>query len=273
MSTTQPIKCVILDWAGTAIDFGCKAPVIAFKYALEDFTQTPIDEQLIRRYMGLGKRDHIEVILKELHCEYTQQDLDDLVEELSEQVIHAAKDCSIIIDGLLEFQQSMKEQGIKLASNTGYTSEMMDPIKKLAKEQGYTPEMIVTSDQLENGRPHPEGCQLIADTLKINSGAEIIKIGDNTIDIEEGLNTKAWTIGVYQSSNIIGKSKAELFTIPDEQRESLLADAKKQLLDAGAHIVVPTIKEAIHAVCFIAQYHENHGNEFKVLQEQFESIN
>lgn len=48
------IKVVILDWAGTAVDFGCMAPVAAFREAFERQGIT-VTEQEIREPMGLKK--------------------------------------------------------------------------------------------------------------------------------------------------------------------------------------------------------------------------
>ena len=52
------INTVILDWAGTTVDFGCFAPVRAFLEAFRKFGIEPtIDE--IRKPMGMLKREHM----------------------------------------------------------------------------------------------------------------------------------------------------------------------------------------------------------------------
>lgn len=52
-------KTVIFDWAGTTVDFGCMAPVHAFRNAfLEKGIQ--LTDKEIREPMGKLKWDHIQ---------------------------------------------------------------------------------------------------------------------------------------------------------------------------------------------------------------------
>ena len=81
------ITTVILDWAGTTVDFGCLAPVSAFKTAFETFGLTPTIEET-RAPMGLSKRRHIEAMLSgnrlraafkwRFGREWTQEDADQI---------------------------------------------------------------------------------------------------------------------------------------------------------------------------------------------------
>ena len=52
------IKLVILDWAGTVLDFGCRAPAGAFVAAFAEVGVT-VSVAEARRPMGLHKKDHI----------------------------------------------------------------------------------------------------------------------------------------------------------------------------------------------------------------------
>src|SRR5271169_423099 len=56
-----PIEAVLLDWAGTTMDFGCIAPAVVF---VEVFKRqgVPIDMAEARLPMGAHKRDHIQRI-------------------------------------------------------------------------------------------------------------------------------------------------------------------------------------------------------------------
>lgn len=48
------IECIIMDWAGTAVDYGCFAPVAAF---VESFRAigVPVTAAETRAHMGLTK--------------------------------------------------------------------------------------------------------------------------------------------------------------------------------------------------------------------------
>ena len=56
------ISCIIMDWAGTAVDFGCFAPLNAF---LRVFGEQGMDitYRQAREPMGLLKIEHFKFIL------------------------------------------------------------------------------------------------------------------------------------------------------------------------------------------------------------------
>jgi phosphonoacetaldehyde hydrolase len=55
------IRAVILDWAGTAVDFGSLAPVAALRRVFED-AGVPISAAEARAEMGMLKKDQIRCI-------------------------------------------------------------------------------------------------------------------------------------------------------------------------------------------------------------------
>ena len=57
------VSCIIMDWAGTAVDFGCFAPLNVF---LSVFREKGLDitYRQAREPMGLLKVDHIRAILE-----------------------------------------------------------------------------------------------------------------------------------------------------------------------------------------------------------------
>ena len=57
------IKLVVLDWAGTVIDFGCLAPSGAFVAAFAT-KGVLVTLQEARGPMGLHKKDHIRALLR-----------------------------------------------------------------------------------------------------------------------------------------------------------------------------------------------------------------
>src|ERR1700754_4895286 len=56
-----PVKAVVLDWAGTMVDFGCMAPVRALVdvFAAEGVSLTAEEA---RRDMGKAKLDHLRAL-------------------------------------------------------------------------------------------------------------------------------------------------------------------------------------------------------------------
>ncbi|MEG2987248.1 MAG: hypothetical protein RR809_06720 [Lachnospiraceae bacterium] len=56
-------ELVIMDWAGTTIDYGCFGPVRAFVEVFRHFKIEPTMEE-VRKPMGMLKRDHIKTMLR-----------------------------------------------------------------------------------------------------------------------------------------------------------------------------------------------------------------
>jgi len=53
-----PVKGVILDWAGTTMDYGCYAPAVVFVKIYKEFG-VEISMEQAREPMGAHKRTHI----------------------------------------------------------------------------------------------------------------------------------------------------------------------------------------------------------------------
>ena len=62
MKMGNKIKAIILDWAGTTVDFGSNAPVAAFVKAFEAFGITPTMEET-GAPMGMPSRANVETRL------------------------------------------------------------------------------------------------------------------------------------------------------------------------------------------------------------------
>ena len=60
-SYTGPIEAVLLDWAGTTMDFGCMAPAVVFVEVFKR-QKVPITTEEARAPMGAHKRVHIQRI-------------------------------------------------------------------------------------------------------------------------------------------------------------------------------------------------------------------
>lgn len=63
---------------------------------------------------------------------------------------HAAQ-AATLIPGARETFDQIRAAGLRVASSTGYTREMMLPVLKQAEEQGYRPEHVVCSGDTPAG--------------------------------------------------------------------------------------------------------------------------
>jgi phosphonoacetaldehyde hydrolase len=250
--STAGVRAVILDWAGTAIDYGCVGPTAVFLEAFARFDIVATAAQA-RRFMGLEKKDHIRAMLglpelaaqwRGLHGrEPSEEDVSLVYAATEPLMIKAVADHCGLIDGLLEFVAAMRGQGIKIGSSTGYTARMMEVVVPRAAAQGYSPDAVVCSSDVPAGRPHPYMCYENALRLQVYPLAAMVKIGDTLSDIEEGLNAGMWTVGLTRCSNELGLTREETEALaPDDLRARLdaIEDEYRRL---GVHYVAAGIWE------------------------------
>jgi phosphonoacetaldehyde hydrolase len=245
-----PIKAVILDWAGTTVDYGSFAPTAVF-LSLFESRGVHITAEDARSGMGLMKKDHLRTILsrpavaeawKSAHgTPYSEADIDTLFENFVPMQLAILTGFARPIPGLLSVIKDLRARGIKIGSTTGYIRSMMDVLAPKAMENGYEPDCIVCPDEVPNGRPYPWMCYRNAIQLDVFPMQAMVKVGDTLVDIEEGLNAGMWTVGLSQTGNLLGLSEAEVKTLSVEERESANQRAATQLFQAGAHYVIKGI--------------------------------
>ena len=247
-----PIQAVVLDWAGTAVDYGSFAPTAVFLRLFEqrNVQITPADA---RSGMGLMKKDHLRTILARPAVAVAWQaahgappaesDVDDLFENFIPMQYAVLKDYAQPIPGLLETMTSLRKQNIKVGSTTGYLRGMMDILGPEAGQRGYTPDCIVCPDDVTAGRPAPWMCYRNAMELDVYPMQAMVKVGDTLVDVEEGLNAGMWTIGISLSGNLVGLSQNEIEAMTEAERQAVKQNAVNQLLQAGAHRVIDGIWE------------------------------
>jgi len=245
-----PLQAVILDWAGTAVDYGSFAPTAVFLRLFESHNVkiTPDDA---RSGMGLMKKDHLRTILSRpqvaeawtaVHgMPASEDDIADLFNSFVPMQISVLKEFAEPIPGLLEVVQELRDRDMKIGTTTGYLRQMMEVLAPKAKENGYEPDCIVCPDEVPAGRPYPWMCYENAIQLGVYPMQAIVKVGDTLVDIEEGLNAGMWTVGLSLTGNLLGLNEAEVEALSTEERERAINKSEAQLYQAGAHYVIDGI--------------------------------
>jgi phosphonoacetaldehyde hydrolase len=247
-----PVRAVILDWAGTVVDYGSFAPTAVFLRLFES-QGVHITAEDARSGMGLMKKDHLRVILSRPKvaeaweasrgAPYSESDINNLFENFVPMQLAVLSEFAQPIPGLLSVIKDLRARHIKIGSTTGYIRSMMDVLAPKAKEKGYEPDCIVCPDEVPNGRPYPWMCYQNAIQLDIYPMQAMVKVGDTLVDIEEGLNASMWTVGLSQTGNLLGLSESEVNALRVEETESANQRAASQLYRAGAHYVIRGIWE------------------------------
>jgi phosphonoacetaldehyde hydrolase len=242
----QQLRAIMLDWAGTTVDHGSIAPVVALQTL---FKQHGIDlsSEDARRDMGLLKQDHIAAILalsniRQKWLEITGRepeaaDVHALFEEfrpLQQQIIEKH---SQLIEGVAETTAAWQRRGLRIGTTTGYTREMLAPVLLQAEASGYRPDASVCPDEVGAGRPAPWMLARNAQLLDVYPPSACVKIGDTVSDIEEGRNAGMWTIGLTRTGNLVGLDAASWKHLNASEQQDRLRTAEAILLHAGAHFV------------------------------------
>ncbi|WP_369672862.1 phosphonoacetaldehyde hydrolase [Enterococcus lactis] len=247
------IKTVIFDWAGTTVDFGCMAPVHAFRNAfLEKGIQ--LTDKEIREPMGKLKWDHIQQLLslpsvKEqwiaIHGQLPQEkEVEELYQQFEHYLFKDLAQHSTLKPDTLETVEQLRSAGINIGSTTGFTAPMMAIVAETAKKGGYSPDCMATSEDVEGyGRPFPYMIHKNIQHFKNKSVDEVIKVGDTVSDIQEGKNAGVFTVGVIEGSSLMGLSYDAYQQIEMEEKDRLKQSVALRFQQAGADLCVNNLKE------------------------------
>lgn len=245
-----PLKAVILDWAGTTVDYGSFAPTAVFIRLFEsrNVTITPEDA---RSGMGLMKKDHLRTILaRPLVAEAWQaahdrpaseNDIDDLFNNFVPLQIAVLKEYAELIPGLLSVVGELREQKMKIGTTTGYLRAMMEVLAPQARKNGYVPDCIVCPDEVPAGRPYPWMCYENAIQLGVYPMQAMVKVGDTVVDVEEGLNAGMWTVGLSMTGNMLGLKNSDVKALSAREKTDARQKIENQLYQSGAHYVIDGI--------------------------------
>lgn len=260
----KSVEAIILDWAGTVVDFGSFAPTQIFVDAFAQAFNFKISLQEARGPMGMGKIDHIRTLLKEpnIHQRWVQQFNCEASEKNVQQIYHTFMPLQIAqvvhfakpIEGALEAITAIRAQGIKIGSCSGYPKAVMDVLVPAAAEYGYQPDCVVASDEIVAGsRPGPWMALKNVIELGIMRVAHCVKVDDSVTGIIEGINAGMWTVGLSVSGNEFGATFEQYQAMDPAEIEKRKQLAEDKLHTAGAHYVIETLADLPAVIAQINQ--------------------
>lgn len=247
------IKGIIIDWAGTTVDFGCFAPVNVFIDIFKEAGVTVTIEEA-REPMGMLKRDHIQKMLEMPRIQqlwqmqygqaHSEQDIDHLYNQFETLLMKNLEMFTDPLPHVTEVIDVLRAKGYIIGSTTGYTREMMGIVSSAAKSKGYMPDHIVTADDVGGyGRPYPYMIFENMRQLELQSVYQVIKVGDTVSDIKEALNSGVTAVGVIKGSSVVGLSESEWNNLNKEEQKNIIEDAKQKFINSGANHVLEDITE------------------------------
>lgn len=249
----ERMEAVIFDWAGTAVDFGCFAPVQAFMEAFKSAGILPSLEE-VRKPMGLLKREHVKAMLsmpringlfEEVHKRpWSEGDVDEIYKKSEKGILDIVHAYALPNPYVLETVSYLRETGIKIGSTTGYTDEMMEIVTAEAEKAGFKPDVWFSPNAVGNmGRPYPFMIFKNLEALKVTSVRNVVKVGDTAADIREGKNAGVFSVGVVEGSSAMGLSKEGLEGISKEEYREAYNRTAMVYREAGADYVIGSMKE------------------------------
>lgn len=257
-----PIRGVILDWAGTTVDYGSLAPTWVF---LEIFRQRGIEITVAeaRGPMGRAKPDHIAAVVHLPRVSALWQSLyGRLPEESDVQAMYAeflplqkstlASKCDVI-PGVPEAIAELRERGIKIGSSTGYTRELMDIVIPIAAQGGYVADAVVCANDVPAGRPAPWMNFQNAQLLDIYPLSSVLVVDDTPIGVVAARNSGAIAVAVSQTGNALGLTAVEAARLDPDELSRRLAQIEAEFLAAGADYVIKSVAELPQLITRIEQ--------------------
>jgi phosphonoacetaldehyde hydrolase len=254
------IKAVVLDWAGTVVDFGSRAPMGAFVRAFGAFG-VAIEVADARGPMGMAKWEHIRAVGQTPRVaaawrakhgrEFCDADVDAIFAVFEPMNVASVVEHADFIPGALAAVDALRARGIRIGSTTGYTRPIMEKLLPVAAAAGYAPEVVVCAGDLPAGRPSPLMMWYAMARLGVWPADRVVKVDDTPVGVAEGVAAGTWTVGLALTGNISGHSQPELAALPHVAVAAIRARATTEMAAAGADLVIDSIADLPAAVAEI----------------------
>lgn len=184
------VRLAVFDIAGTTVADD-HAVANAFCKAFQSYGYNEVSEDDVKPLMGYKKPIAIRMVLEKMDGNWD----DDLIENIHNKFVSEMMDhyeFSPDVKPMLQAENvflRLKEKGIKVALNTGFSKDIADVIVNRLqwKEKGLIDDYIA-SDEVKEGRPQPFMIQTLMQRAGIVDPKEVIKIGDTEVDVNEGRN-------------------------------------------------------------------------------------
>ena len=183
------IRMVVFDIAGTTVDENNVVYKTLRKVVNEaGFTFTL--EQVLEKGAGKEKRAAIQDIIA---IEKSTNDVN-LIDRIYLNFINELSAAYTNLDikpqiGAEDLFKELRKKNILVVLNTGYNKTTANFIlQKLHWQIGQHIDALITASDVLNNRPKPDMILLAMKKFGITNAAEVAKVGDSTIDIEEGKN-------------------------------------------------------------------------------------
>lgn len=184
-------KMVVFDMAGTTVN----EDNVVYKTLMQAINEAGYSfslEQVLAEGAGKEKLQAIKSVLS-VYANVENDELAGSIYQNFTKLLKTAYDKMNILpqDNAITLFKELKKRDILVVLNTGYNAETANSlIAKLGWVKGDDFDGLVTATDVKHNRPAPDMIILAMEQFQIIDPTEVIKIGDSTIDIEEGKNAR-----------------------------------------------------------------------------------
>ena len=199
--TREDIKLFVFDMAGTTVDEQ-NVVYITVCEAINQFGVETDLERVLEFGAGKEKRQAIIDVLKSLDIDNLKL-ANDIFTYFKVKLDENYKHLQVkSIEGVDRKMLELRAQNKVVVLNTGYNKKIASLLlEKLSWEKDKHYDMLITADDIERGRPHPDMIKMAMSQFGITDSKYVLKAGDSAIDIEEGKNANCGlTVGVLSGA-------------------------------------------------------------------------
>jgi phosphonatase-like hydrolase len=201
------IKMVVFDMAGTTVN----EDNVVYKTLQKAINEHGFNftlEQVLAEGAGKEKLQAIKSVLAVYAGNQDEQLADTIFARFRVLLDSAYTDLEVTEqENASSLFQSLRQKGVLVVLNTGYQEDTAKGlISKLGWQRGEHYDGLVTASDVPRNRPHPDMIQRAMAQFGIQEGTEVVKVGDSTIDIEEGQNAGcAFSIGITTGAHTMAQ--------------------------------------------------------------------
>lgn len=183
------IKMVVFDMAGTTINENN----LVYKTLMNAINEAGFSfnlEQVLAVAAGKEKKEAIRSVLGTYESHFEESNISSIYDNFIKNLTIAYQKEDILPQpGAINLFKHLKEGNILSVLDTGYDRTTAESIiTKLGWREGIDFDTLITASDVNQNRPEPDMILLAMKKHNITDGKSVVKIGDSTIDIEEGRN-------------------------------------------------------------------------------------
>lgn len=183
------IKMVVFDMAGTTVN----EDNLVYKTLMNAINAAGFSynlDQVLAVAAGKEKKEAIRSVLKTYGADFDETLVAGIYEKFINQLKLAYEVEPILPQpGATDLFEKLKAKNIRTVLNTGYDRPTAEAIlNRLGWVPGKDFDALITASEVSQNRPEPDMILLAMKQYEITDGSAVMKVGDSSIDIEEGQN-------------------------------------------------------------------------------------